>query len=151
MTASAVAACAVLGSLASREVSSSWYRALRKPPIQPPKQVFPIAWTVLYADIAATSAVALDRLGQRDPAAVRAYVRALGINLVLNTGWSWSFFKLRRLGAATAVAAALTLSSADLVRRTGLAQWSTGVALAPYAGWCAFATVLSGAIWRRNR
>jgi len=150
-TAGAVAACAALGSIASRDVGSPWYAALDKPPFQPPGAVFPVVWTSLYTDIAVTSAIALDRLGERDPEAVAGYRVALAINLVLNTKWSWIFFRFHWLGAATAVAGALTVSSADLVRRTAAADRAAGIALSPYAAWCGFATVLSGTIWRRNR
>lgn len=151
VTTAAVAACSALGSLASREVNSSWYAALDKPSFQPPGAVFGLAWTVLYGDIAVTSAVALDKLRRKDPAAAAACARALAVNLLLNTGWSWVFFGFHRLGAAVAVAVALAASSGDLVRRTASADRRGGVALGPYPLWCAFATALSAAIWRRNR
>src|SRR4051794_15372365 len=61
-TAGAVAVTAAVGSVASSETSSIWYRGLDKPVIQPPAAVFPVVWTLLYSDIAVTSAVALDRL-----------------------------------------------------------------------------------------
>ena len=47
-TALAVAATAAVGSLASKPaVESDWYAKLRKPPYQPPRAAFPIAWTSL--------------------------------------------------------------------------------------------------------
>jgi hypothetical protein len=62
-TAAAVGAAAVLGSVASRGVNSPWYVALDKPSIQPPEPVFPIVWTLLYSDIAISSAVVIDGYG----------------------------------------------------------------------------------------
>jgi benzodiazapine receptor len=150
-TSAAVAATAALGSLASTDVNSEWYVRLRKPAIQPPGVVFPIVWTTLYTDIAVSSAVALDRLETSDSAAAVAFRRALAVNLVLNTSWSWVFFKAHQLAPAVAVAGALAVSSADLARRAGRASPAAGWALVPYAAWCSFATVLSGVIWRRNR
>jgi tryptophan-rich sensory protein len=147
-TAGAVAACAALGSIASAEVRSRWYAGLEKPVIQPPGVVFGPVWTALYGDIAVTSAIAIDRLQEHDRA---TYERALVANLLLNASWSWIFFRFHRLGLAIAVAAALALSSSDLVRRTAAADRWAATALTPYAVWCAFATVLSAAIWRRNR
>lgn len=147
-TGSAVAACVALGSAASREVDSSWYRSLRKPALQPPAVAFPVVWTALYADLAITSATAVDRLSGDERA---AYVRAFAANLVLNAGWSWVAFKAHRLGWAVPAAAVLAASSADLVRRTWRADERAGLALAPYAAWCSFATVLSAALWRANR
>jgi benzodiazapine receptor len=150
-TGGAVAATAGLGSLASADVNSSWYRQLTKPAIQPPAAVFPVVWTLLYTDIAVTSGAVIDRLERTDPAAATAYRRALAVNLVLNTSWSWVFFKAHRLVPSIAVAAALALSSIDLARRAAPSGRAAALALAPYAAWCSFATVLTAAIWRRNR
>jgi tryptophan-rich sensory protein len=114
--------------------------------------VFPVAWTSLYTDIAATSAAAIDRLraaGRHDEA--RNYAVALGVNLILNAGWSWLFFKYRKLGASTVGAAVLAASSADLTRRTALADPRAGAALLPYPLWSAFATAMSSHIWVLNR
>lgn len=146
----AVVGTAALGSIASSDVRSPWYLKLDKPAIQPPGPVFGVVWTVLYTDIAATSAVVLDRLGYADRAAASGYRRALAVNLVLNASWSWIFFKAHRLLPATVVAGVLAVSSVDLARRAAAAEPAAAVALAPYAGWCSFATVLSAAIWRRN-
>lgn len=151
-TALATAAAAVVGGASSRQGVETWYPALRKPGYVPPNAVFPIAWTALYADIAATSAAAITRFredGQDGKA--RAYGAALGANLALNAGWSWIFFGQRRLGLGAAAAGVLALSSADLARRAGQADPKLGVALAPYPLWCAFATVMSADIWRLNR
>jgi translocator protein len=150
-TGTAVAVTAVAGSVASGDTESSWYRRLAKPVIQPPAWVFPLVWTTLYADIAVTSALALERLEREDPRAASAYRRALALNLVLNGSWSWVFFKAHRLVGAVAVAGALAASSGDLVRRTLAVHRAAGAALAPYAAWCGFATMLSAEIWRRNR
>jgi translocator protein len=150
-TAGAVGAAAALGSVASRGVNSPWYEALDKPAIQPPEQVFPIVWTLLYSDIAISSAVVIERLQVADPAAAVAYQRALALNLVLNTSWSWVFFKAHKLVPAIVVAGALAASSIDLARRAARANRTAGAALSPYAAWCSFATALTTAIWRGNR
>ncbi|WP_338760139.1 TspO/MBR family protein [Nocardia vulneris] len=145
-TGAAVAATALIGSAAAGP-GSAWYRRVDKPGYQPPSAVFPIAWTLLYGDIAVTSAYALDNAAEPEKRSLRA---ALAVNLVLNASWSWVFFRAHRLGAATAVAAALTASSADLSRRVATTH-PVGRACAAYPAWCAFATVLSAGIWRRNR
>jgi tryptophan-rich sensory protein len=151
-TTLAVAAAAGTGSIAGPKRVPAWYSRLRKPPYQPPGAAFPVVWTALYGDIAATSAVAIDRLrttGQHGKA--RRYVAALSVNLLLNAGWSWLFFRYHRLGAAALGAAALTASSADLVRRGAQADPWAGPALSPYPLWCAFATVLATHVWLLNR
>jgi translocator protein len=151
-TTVAVVATAAVGSVASKSRITQWYSRLRKPEYVPPDKVFPIAWTTLYADIAVTSATAIDRLraaGRHQEA--RNYVVALATNLFLNAGWSWLFFKYQKLGAAALGAVLLTASSADLARRTAAADPRAGAALLPYPLWCCFATVMSGHIWVLNR
>ena len=151
-TGLATAAAAAAGGVASRRGVQSWYTGIRKPSYVPPNAVFPIAWTTLYVDIAATSAAAIERFrADGEHAKARGYIAALGANLVLNAGWSWVFFGRRKLGAASVAAAALAVSSADLARRAAGADVKLGAAMAPYPLWCGFATVMSTDIWRLNR
>ncbi|KAA8964808.1 TspO/MBR family protein [Mycobacterium sp.] len=152
-TGSSVAATAALGSLASRPaVRSNWYARLRKPAYQPPAVVFPVVWQLLYADIAAVSASTIDELDDRgDTPKRRAYLAALGLNLVLNAGWSWLFFNRRALGASAVLAGALAASSADLTRRAVDVRGAAAAPLGLYPLWCTFATALSTHIWLINR
>ena len=152
VTGLATAAAAVVGSTSSRSGVQDWYPTLRKPGYVPPNAVFPIAWTALYVDLAATSAAVIDRFhADGEHAKARGYIAALGANLVLNAGWSWVFFGKRKLGPAVAAAAALAASSADLTRRAADADVKLGAALTPYPLWCTFAMVMSGDFWRLNR
>lgn len=150
LAAGATAAAAGLGAWAT-DPNSRWYRGLDLPPWQPPAAAFPIVWTALYADIAVTSAMTVsDHEAAGEPDRAQSYWRALGLNLVLNAGWSALFWRSKRPALATAEAAVLAVSSADLVRRAGRGSTLRGRLLAPYAVWCGFATVLSSAIARRN-
>jgi translocator protein len=148
----AVTATAVAGGLASRPAASPWYRSLRKPAYQPPRQAFPIVWPVLYADIAVVSSNALDKM-ERDGQKLerRHYITALAVNLVLNAGWSWLFFDRRLLGTSAIAAAVLTASSADLARRAVAVQGTRAAPLLLYPIWCAFATMLASHVWFLNR
>lgn len=146
----AVGATAVAGSLLT-DPDSQWYRRLVKPAWQPPAAAFPIVWTTLYGVItlASTSTVAeLAEKGRSGDAG--RYRAALAVNLVLNAGWSGVFFRARHLPAATLVAGLLAASGADLARRGAAAGPGKGIGLGLYAGWCAFAAALSGAVARRN-
>ena len=150
--AAAVTATALVGGLASRPADSPWYRSLRKPSYQPPKQAFPIVWPMLYANIAIVSSNALDEMTRRGQETERRrYIAALTLNLVLNGGWSWLFFNRRLLATSAAAAAVLAASSIDLTRRAVAAQGTRAAPLALYAAWCTFATVLSSHIWYLNR
>lgn len=152
-TAAAVATTALTGGAASRSsVDSVWYQRLRKPAYQPPRQVFPIVWPLLYADIAVVSADTVDHLIEDgDADAARRFSTALAINLCLNASWSWVFFGRRRLGLAALTAGALAASSADLARRAVAVRGGRAAPLAAYPVWCAFAAVLSTHIWWLNR
>lgn len=150
-TSAAVVATSVVGTIAT-DTSSAWYQGLTKPAIQPPGWLFPLAWTSLYIDIATVvgqSLADLERQGKTSE--YRALRQSLAANLALNAGWSALFFKGKQSGAATFEAAALAVSSADLVRRSMAVDSRRGAFLSPYAAWTAFATVLTGAIWYRNR
>lgn len=147
----ATAAAAISGSIAT-DPKSAWYRSIDKPSWQPPSWVFPVVWTGLYSGIVATSARVLNELdGRNDAESARSYRTALAVNLLLNQGWSWTYFRAHKLGAATAVAALLAASSIDLSRRAGHADGGKGNELVPYAAWCSFATLLTAETWRRNR
>lgn len=145
-----VSASAVAGVLAT-EPDSTYYRTLAKPAWQPPPPVYGIVWTPLYADIALSTGHAISRLGEqgRDRER-RSLIGSLAVNLVLNTSWSWLFFRVHRPWLAAAECAVLTASSADLVRRVAAADRRAGAALLPYPAWCGFATALTVAVARRN-
>lgn len=139
---------AVLGSVATASgTGSAWYRTLSKPVIQPPPVVFPVVWTVLYSQSAVASALAQHEMTEEEAA---RYRRKLALNMALNAGWSWSFFGARKIAPSVLVAGALAASSIDLARTAGRASKPAAGLLAPYAVWTSFATVLTGAIWRRN-
>lgn len=145
-----VTATAVAGGLAT-DPDGPYYSTLDKPSWQPPPPVYGIVWTPLYADIALSAGHAIARLGDEGRVREqRSLIAALGLNLALNAGWSWLFFRFHRPWVAAAECAVLTASSADLVRRVGAADRRAGIALAPYPAWCGFATVLTVAIARRN-
>ncbi|HEY3338521.1 MAG TPA: TspO/MBR family protein [Propionicimonas sp.] len=149
-TAGLVAAAATAGSLAT-EPDGRWYRDLDKPSWQPPPVAFPIVWTTLYADIAVTAAAVLNELDRRGETEQAAdFRKALAGNLALNGGWSWLFFRGHNLPASTLGAGVLALNSLRLVRRAGRVDRRFALALAPYAAWTAFATVLAGVVWSLN-
>ena len=152
-TTLAVAAAAGIGSIASPRTGRplGTHGCASRPTSHPAP---PSRWSgpPSTATSPASSAVAIDRFrtaGRHDEA--RRYIAALSVNLLLNAGWSWLFFRNHKLGTSALGAAALTVSSADLARRTAHAHPRAGVALLPYPLWCTFATVLSTDIWRLNR
>ena len=146
-TAAAVAVTAVAGGLGT-DVRSGWYDDLDKPAWQPPPAAFPVAWTTLYGLIAVGSARVLDRTSGPER---RAFARALGVNLALNTGWTWLFFTAKKPRWALLEILLLEASTLDLARRAERVDPAARSLLAPYAAWVGFATALNASIARRNR
>ena len=150
LAASALVWPAVAGRLwgPRRLVPGIWYRLLRKPAFQPPDAVIPVAWTLIDAGLAAGAYRLL-----RHPSS-KPRNRALGwwaLNVGLIGGWSGLFFGRRNLPASTAVAAAMVGTGAAYVAQAQRVDRPAAVAGVPYVGWVAFATVLTAALWRRNR
>jgi len=146
-----VTATALIGAAASKDAQSRWYRKLRKPDFQPPREAFPVVWPVLYGTIALSSAGVLSAHEGEKKDRARGYRGALLANLVLNAGWSWTFFKKHDLDLAFGNAVGLAVSSTDLARRAGRVHRGLGLLLLPYAAWCWFATLLTSSIRTLNR
>ncbi|MGV1008498.1 MAG: TspO/MBR family protein [Dermatophilaceae bacterium] len=146
-TASAVTACAALGTLGTKP-SSAWYVGLQKPPWQPPSWLFAPVWTSIYALTAVSSARTLERLPSGRER--QEYALALGANLVLNTAFTWVYFVGERPKAALACQVGLAASVADLMRRSARVDPPSAAMLAPYLTWGVFATALNADIVRRN-
>jgi tryptophan-rich sensory protein len=71
--------------------------------------------------------------------------------LALNGAWSWIFFSRHAIGAALAEILVLWLAIAATIATFAAIRPSAGALLLPYLAWVSFATVLTAAIWRRNR
>jgi tryptophan-rich sensory protein len=124
-----------------------WYRALAKPPWQPPSSAFPVVWTTLYALMSASAWRVWKRGHGSDR---RSALRWWGAQLALNAAWSPLFFGLRRPRAALADAAVLAVAVAGYTRAARRVDRTAAWLVVPYLGWAAFAAVLNAEIVRRN-
>lgn len=141
------AAAAGMGSLGT-DPGSAWYEAIEKPPWQPPPVAFPLVWTPLYAAIAYGTGRMVEQARPEERAGLLALTAA---NLAANAGWNWAFFRGKSPAGGLVVIAALNGLDVALVRRAAKVDRRAAAALAPYAAWVGFATVLNASIWRRNR
>jgi tryptophan-rich sensory protein len=125
-----------------------WYRALRKPPWQPPDWLFGPVWTLIFSAIAVSMVLAWKPAVTAGARA--AIVVAFGANLALNVLWSFLFFGRKRPDRALVEVVALWLSIVVLIAvvrpRSSLGAWL----LVPYLLWVSFAAVLNRAIVRLN-
>jgi len=127
--------------------SPDFYRQLDRPTWAPPASAFGPVWTVLYAMQGVAAWLVWRR---RDTRGARVALGVFLVQLALNGLWTWIFFTWRQGGLAFAeilVLLALILATIVLFWRI---RSLAGVLLLPYAGWVAFASALTFAIWRRN-
>jgi tryptophan-rich sensory protein len=146
-----VAATAVVGGRFGPRPGSptqAWYSALRKPPFQPPPQVFAPVWTGLYASIAASGY----RVWRTPGGPTRT--TALGLwatQMIANAAWTPTFFGARRPRLALAVLAVQLSSTVAYSVAAARTDPVAGAMVGPYVGWSGFAFALNEEIVRRNR
>jgi tryptophan-rich sensory protein len=140
-------AVAGIGGRWTAEEIPVWYRTLVRPAIAPPNWVFAPVWSTLYL----LMAVAAWLVAQSAASPLRTGALALFLlQLALNLGWSWIFFRQHLLGWAlvevVAMWAAIGVTTLVFAR---LAPWA-GWIMVPYWAWVSFATLLNAAFWRAN-
>lgn len=124
-----------------------WYRALDKPPWQPPDWLFGPAWTTIYIFIAVAVGQAWNNGSSSDQ---QTLLWLVGINFVLNMLWSILFFTLRRPGWALVEVVFLWMSILILMISFHRYHVPSAWFLLPYLAWTTFASVLNLSIVRRN-
>jgi tryptophan-rich sensory protein len=147
-----VAACAAIVVAAAGGLATEigpWYRALRKPSWQPPDWAFGPAWTLIFTLTAAAGV--LGWKAAPDTAWRATLIAAFAANGVLNTVWSFLFFKLRRPDWALKEVVALWLSIAVLIVTVAGLSTVGAWLLVPYLLWVSFAAYLNLTIVRLNR
>jgi benzodiazapine receptor len=139
----AVAAAALIGSLAVRAAGSA-YAGLRQPDWAPPGWLFGPLWSLLYAMIAVAGWLVWLRAGL--PPALAWWVA----QLVLNAAWTPIFFGAGRYGLAFIDIVALWLLIGVTVARFARMSRGATALLLPYWGWVSYAAALNFSIWRLN-
>ncbi|KAF6762291.1 TspO/MBR family-domain-containing protein [Ephemerocybe angulata] len=141
------------GPVTTKVANSNWYYGLSTPPGNPPREVFPIVWTLLYCGMGYASHVAVKALDtsvtsksqNKLTLGIALYYAQLGLNLA----WTPLFFGAHKvLDSLLVDSAALTLTTLKLFDRptNGKATWF----LLPYCGWLAYATYLNAGVWWLN-
>ncbi len=145
-----VAGVAAAGALVMRGRGSPdglWYRALRKPKIQPPKQAFGPVWSVLYGMIAYSGY----RIWKSPKSSARTRSLALwAAQLALNGAWTPLFFGARRPKLALADILALDAAAGAYTAIARKVDHRAAASFVPYLAWISFATVLNGRIVMKN-
>ncbi len=120
-----------------------WYARLKKPSFNPPDWVFAPAWTVLYVLIAIA--------GWRTWADGAAVPFAVWLaQLMVNYGWSPTFFRAHRVGLALALIMILLALIFAFIGLQWNADRTAALLFVPYAIWVAFASTLNLMLLRLN-
>jgi tryptophan-rich sensory protein len=127
----------------------SWYRELKRPPLQPPDWAFGPAWTVIFALTCIAGVIAWQSVP--DGPWHGWIVCAFLVNGALNIGWNLLFFTLRRPDWALMEVAFLWLSIVIPMVAIAPVSAASALLLVPYAIWVGFASYLNAGIVRLNR
>ncbi|ATQ41436.1 TspO/MBR family protein [Caulobacter mirabilis] len=122
------------------------YDKLDDTPLAPPKSAFAVIWPPLFL------ALTLSGLRVWNAPASPARTQALtlwGVVQALNA--TWMAIGPKHLGGQLATAIASLGTSAAYAWRARQVDQPAANMVAPYVGWVAFANVLTGDLWRRNR
>jgi tryptophan-rich sensory protein len=125
-----------------------WYEGLAKPDWNPPRPVFPIVWTSIFA-LAAIAGVSA-WWNAPNARAADTVVGLFALNGFLNIGWSLLFFRAQRPDLAFYELIALWLSIAVLILVCWRHSRIAGVLLVPYLCWVTIAGALNWEIVRLN-
>src|SRR5690606_29640225 len=87
-----------------------WYEALEKPPLNPDRWIFPVAWNFLYFLMAISAWLVWRTAGSFDKAG--GPLALFGMQLALNLSWSIVFFGLKSLALAVATVLVLDIAIA---------------------------------------
>ena len=138
----------VMGSFFTRPAIAGWYAALRKPSFTPPDWVFAPVWITLYS-IMGVAAYLVWRKGWGEKQ-VRQALILFGVQLMLNTLWSWIFFGLRSSLAGFIEITILSAVIIFTIQSFFKVSKTAGFLLIPYFLWVAFASGLNLSIWYLN-
>jgi translocator protein len=146
LAAGAVTLTSWIGATATAPALEAWYPALAKPALTPPDWAFPVAWTALFAMMAAASWLVWRDGGRSAWPALRLY----GASLALNALWSVAFFGFQSPGAGLLVLAPFLASIVGCIATFRPHSALAAALMLPYLAWVTFAALLNAAIWWIN-
>jgi tryptophan-rich sensory protein len=136
-----------LGSIATSAKIPTWYATLAKPSWNPPNWVFAPVWTTLYVVMGVAAWLIWTR---RDQLGAKLALGLFGVQLALNTLWSFLFFGMENPGAAMVEIVLLWIATVATIITFRKISTAAAWLLTPYLLWVSFASTLNFAIWRLN-
>jgi len=136
-------------SLVTQNGIQTWYNTIEKPSFNPPNWLFGPVWTALYICIAIAGGIVWDKINT-NPLAKKAMLY-FGIQLLLNTLWSFLFFGLKNPLVALIEIILLLLIIYETYMLFSKINKTAGYLFIPYLLWVSFAMFLNASIWWLNR
>jgi len=146
-----IALCQIVGGLGAIVTTpeiNGWYASLNKPAFNPPNWIFGPVWTTLFTVMGISLWLTL-RTDKSNPARKTA-VTAFAVQLLLNSVWSFLFFKLHSPLAALIEIILLWLAILFWILKTYPVSKVGSLINIPYLAWVSFAGLLNFWIWKLN-
>jgi translocator protein len=138
----------ILGSVFTLSSIDNWYSLLEKPIFNPPSWVFFPVWTLLYTLMGIALYIVWEKgVHDRD---VKIGLIFFGMQLILNTLWSFLFFGLRSPYYGLVEIVFLWLAIILTIVQFNKVSKIASYLLVPYILWVSFATLLNYYLWSLN-
>ena len=134
----------ILGSIVSLLFDTSSYSLLNKPPLSPPKIIFPIVWSILYL-LMGISYYIISYEKNNKKVSVLYYLQ-----LSLNIIWPILFFKFNLYFLATLDIIFIIVTLVNLIYEMYKINKTSGILNIPYLLWLLFAFYLSFGVYLFN-
>ncbi|MEI7694810.1 MAG: TspO/MBR family protein [Chlorobium sp.] len=140
---------AYAGSTFTPVPGSEWYYSLlKRPSWNPPDWLFPPVWSILFLLMGTSLALVVEQWGEKKQIQVALVV--FGVQLLLNLGWSATFFGLHSPVMALVVIAFLWIAIVLTIVQFRAFSPVAAYLLIPYLLWVSFAAYLNFIIWQLN-
>ena len=138
----------ILGSVFTLSSIDNWYSLLEKPIFNPPSWVFFPVWTLLYTLMGISLYIVWEK-GVHDRE-VKIGLIFFGMQLILNTLWSFLFFGLRSPYYGLVEIVFLWLAIILTIVQFNKVSKMASLLLVPYILWVSFAALLNYYLWSMN-
>ena len=148
-----VISCLAIGFLSgqvTRDAITTWYPTIIKPSFNPPNWLFGPVWSMLYAMMGVAAGLVWAKMDSNSEVVKKALL-LFGIQLALNTLWSYLFFGLHNPLLALIEIILLWLMIYETYSQFTKIDKIAGYLLIPYLAWVGFASILNASIWWLNR
>lgn len=138
----------LVGSLFTAPSIPTWYAGLKKPSFSPPNWIFFPVWTTLFVLMGISMYSVWDR-GLKNKM-VKESLIIFGVQLLLNTLWSFLFFGLKSPFYALIEIVVLWIAIGLTIFKFYKISKNGALLLLPYITWVSFAAILNYFIWVLN-